>query len=163
MEAYEHVTGERLSIVECSEGPDFFCERCNGALVGVELTKVMRDPESAQADRILLHRNDMDSGHAVILIGELAHYKGIKRAQNSRLSGGDVILVIQLVDCQLREVEPSLTSDLQEDFASTGFTEVWVAGYSDLDVFHDMALFGLHPPEWWGYHERQNPDQKPYG
>ena len=61
-------TGESLAIIECSERPDFICKRPDGTLVGVELTRVMRDPESARCDLIMMRqefRDATDAGCAI--------------------------------------------------------------------------------------------------
>ena len=46
LEAYEWVTGESLSLVESGENPDFVCKRPDGSEVGIELSKITRDPHN---------------------------------------------------------------------------------------------------------------------
>jgi hypothetical protein len=46
LDAYAIVTGDCLGCVQQSERPDFICERSDGSLVGVELTRIMRHPET---------------------------------------------------------------------------------------------------------------------
>lgn len=60
LDAYEHLTGDCLSIFECTESPDFICERSNGNKVGIELTKVMREPKTRFWDRVLLRKDYMN-------------------------------------------------------------------------------------------------------
>ena len=46
LKEYEWVTGFSLQLVGRTERPDFIVQRSDGIQLGIELTKVMRDPES---------------------------------------------------------------------------------------------------------------------
>ncbi|MCG6538254.1 MAG: hypothetical protein L7F78_26940, partial [Syntrophales bacterium LBB04] len=74
----------------------------------------------------------------------------------------EVILVLQLMDGTLNQLRVVL-ADLQDDFTSHGFSEIWIADYSGLEPYGNIELYGLFPMKWWGYHERPWPDRKPYG
>jgi hypothetical protein len=78
LEVYEAVTGDHLECVATSERPDFVCIRPDGTLVGVELTKVMRDPESATSDKIMKYQEFRDAMDAADSIWFTAEYKSRK-------------------------------------------------------------------------------------
>lgn len=162
IEAYEYVTGKKLTLIRLGEKPDFLCERDNGLIVGIELTRVMRDPETADADRILKRQDYMSDTKALDFIYKAVAKKAEKMA-NDNWSTNDIMLVLQLVDCQLSDLKNILDADLQKDFESYSFSEIWIADYTGLDAYGDIELFGLYPSKWWGYHQRQNPQRKPYG
>lgn len=158
--AYEFITGQRLTLIQAGERPDFLCERENGSIVGIELTKIMRDPETAQADRILKRQDYMPDTDALDFVYEAIAKKAEKMAN---WPVNDIILVLQLTDCQLPALRNVLDVALKKDFESYGFSEIWIADYTGLDAYGDVELFGLYPSKWWGYHQRQNPQRKPYG
>ncbi len=163
LDAYELVTGQRLSKVHAGERPDFICKRPNGSCVGVELTKVMREPVSVFLDRISCHRDHMSAIETLDYIFETVGRKADKRSQGGELYPKNTILVLQVDGCPMSELTTWISDDLQPDFSSYGFAEIWVADYTGIEAFGDIELFGLHPLEWWGYHQRQNPHRKPYG
>jgi len=147
--AYEYVTGEKLTIVQFGERPDFVCEREGGLRVGVELTKIVDDWDGAFFDG--------DDFKAIDRIYELIETKAKKIKDRGWITGPNTILVLQLHGWPLSEIMPFLTDDLQSDFNSYGFVEIWIADYTGLDAYGDIELFGLYPSKWWGYHQRHNP------
>lgn len=160
LDAYREFTGERLSIEGDGERPDFICRRPSGSNIGIELTKVIRDPHSAFADKYLNRQLFMDPFDALDRI-----YVAFDR-KNEEITGwsyhDDVILVIQLMNCPLSELQVSLDQELQSDYANSRFIEVWIADYTGLEAYGLIELFGLYPLERWGYYAR--PDfLKPYG
>lgn len=161
--AYEHVTGEKLILMQTGERPDFVCKGDNNSIVGIELTKVMRDPETAQADIILKRQERMANTNALDFIYGAITKKAEKMTRDNWLITGNIILVLQLMDCRLSAMGDILDCNLQKDFVSYGFTEIWLADYTELDAYGDIELFGLYPAKWWGYHQRRNPYRKPYG
>ena len=160
IDAYEYSTGHRLILMRAGEKPDFLCKRDNGSIVGIELTKVMRDPETAQADRILKRQDYMSDTDAINFVYEAIAKKAEKIAN---WSTKDIILVLQLTDCQLSVLRIVLGNSLKKDFVSYSFSEIWIADYTGLDAYGDIELFGLYPSKCWGYHQRHNPQRKPYG
>ncbi len=158
-EAYQRATGEGIFVKAGPDPPDFIGVRETGEEIAVELTRIMRDPESAQSDEILRRQEFMDSDKALELI-----YHALEKKEEQRINYGiwadKTILVINLVDCPLPSLRPYLES-LQDDFISHGFVEVWLANHSD-DAYSDIELFGLSPLKVWGYYPRP-PGQKPYG
>ncbi len=163
IDAYKFVTGEKLVVIHRSEKPDFVCERADGTCVGIELTKAVRDPETAHWDAVLNHQEYMTSPAALNLVYERIAQKAEKTTKDDRIGINNTILVLQLMDCPLSELRNMLDSDLQKDFASYDFAETWIADYTGLDAYGDIELFGLSPLKWWGHHKRRNPYRKPYG
>ena len=162
LEAYEWVTKEELTEGSSEEHPDFICIRENEEEVGIELTKVMRDPRDAQWERILERIDEMDPHDALATIFERIKEKETLRAKHYSRHVKETILVLQTVECPLDAMEFALVK-VQNDFLSYGFSEIWLADYTGLEAYGDIELFGLFPEKWWGYHERWNPNRKPYG
>lgn len=161
-DAYEYVTGESLSIIASGECPDLICERPGGAEVGVELTKVTRDPRDIVDDMILNRNEHVEPYEALELMHRLIEKKEKARASRYIMQVEETILVLQLVDGALDTINFVLEG-LEEDFNNHGFCEIWLADYSGLEAYGDIELFGLYPKDWWGYHHRLQPDRKPYG
>jgi hypothetical protein len=65
------------------------------------------------------------------------------------------------MDCPLSDLHRYLDRSSPQDYADLGFVEIWVADYSELEAYGTIELFGLYPPEFWGYHELDR--GKPYG
>lgn len=163
IDAYEWVTGERLTQLASGECPDFICARPNGGKMGVELTQVRRDLWDALWDRILDRRYQADPQATMDRILWLLENKDKKRSLNYGSWADKTLLVLQLCDCSLWSLGSFLTDDIQEDFSGYGFVEIWLADYTGIEAYKDIELFGLIPSKWWGYHQRQNPYRKPYG
>jgi hypothetical protein len=161
LEAYEYATGERLKLLGAAECPDFVCSRPTGEKIGIELTQIMRDPETAFADSIF-GREEMEPFEAVELISHQLDTKEEKRQKNYGILSNKTILVFQLNDCPLSSLK-NFIEGLQDDFINHGFVELWLADYTD-DAFHDIHLFCLFPSKIWGYYERPYIyGSKPYG
>lgn len=153
--AYKYSKDEELLPIEATEAPDFICKREDGSIIGVELTKIIRDPDAKFFDS-LNHKEYMDG-----LTAQDRIYKALEKKKG--LGSDKVILVLQLFDCPLSELITFLNESLQDDFVSYGFAEIWVADYIGLKAYGDIELFCLHPPERWGYYQRPYPNRKPYG
>jgi hypothetical protein len=162
LEVYEVVTGDHLEHVATSERPDFVCMRPDGTLVGVELTKIMRDPESATWDKIMKYQEFRDAMDANDNIWSTAEYKSRKLKAGNWQHAENTILVLQVMDCPLSDLHRYLEDGSSpQDYADLGFVEIWVADYSELEAYGTIELFGLYPQEFWGYHELDR--GKPYG
>lgn len=162
LEAYEWVTGERLFLVESRESPDFVCKRSDNSEVGIELAKVTRDPEEIFWDEVVKGTPQIDAYAATEYMHYLIEKK--ERARSARYVSRvkDNILVLQLVDGSLDGIM-WIFDGLQADFTDHGFSEIWLADYSEYEAYGDIELFGLYPEKWWGYHQRPWPERKPYG
>jgi hypothetical protein len=162
LEAYECVTGEVLSVEECAETPDFICERPNGNEIGLELTKLTRDPRDIFWERALKRKEQMDPYEAQEYIYQLIEKKEKLRATHYSIRVKDTILVLQLFDGAINAIKFTL-EEVKTDFIYHGFSEIWLADYSGLEAYGDIELFGLFPDRWWGHHQRPWPERKPYG
>jgi len=163
IDAYKWVTGEQLTELDSGECPDFICTRSNGEKVGVELVRVMRDPEEAQFERIANKKFQADPQETLDRIYGLLDEKDRKRSNTYGHWADKTILVLQLYDCSILSFQPFITNDMKNDFAVYGFVEIWLADYTGIEAYRDIELFGLVPAKWWGYHQRRNPYRKPYG
>jgi hypothetical protein len=157
-EAYERATGEALLLGSGPDPPDFIGTRGTGGKVAVEMTRIMRDPETAHWDDVLRRQEFMEAYDALDMIVNKLEVKENKRAKNYGSWADKTILVLQLMDCPLSTIMFALET-LQDDFTSHGFVEVWLADYSD-DAYGTVELYGLYPIGLWGYYER--PFEKPY-
>ncbi len=164
LEAREVVTGEMLSHILglWTESPDFVCARPDGALVGVELTKVTENHDVAFWDRLRYGEVRIDPYKTQETIQYLIDRKEKARVDRYTKKVSDNILVLQLVDGSLDQLRGAFDG-LEDDFTSNGFSEIWLADYSGLEAYGDIELFGLFPSQWWGRHSRSWPDRKPYG
>lgn len=159
LDAYKYATGQRLELVYRQEKPDFICKRPNGILVGVELTWVTRDPTDAQWDAIIEKKDEMCPSDAVEMLYSLLENKDIKRAKNYEKWADKCVLVFQIRECPISEIIPYI---VKEDYASHGFSELWIADYSTLEAYGAIELFGLSP-QIWGYYKNPSCSGKPYG
>ena len=162
LEAHRHATGETLTSLGRSERPDFVCQRSDGTFVGLELTKLMRVPESASWDRIMNGQEFRDAADANDDIWAMAEYKSRKLKTGNWRYADNTILVLQVMDCPLSDLYHYLEDGSSpDDYADLGFSEVWVADYSEVAAYRVIELFGLYPARWWGYQKRWR--DKPYG
>ena len=162
LEAYEFATEERLTLLCGGESPDFICLRPDKSEIGIELAKVMRDPEDSFWDRILEKKMEIDPYEAQEQIHRLIQKKEKVRQDRYVKNVKETILVFQLVDGSLDSLRYVIES-LNGDFDDHGFFEVWLTDYSGHDAYGDVELFGLFPSTRWGYYQRPNPGRKPYG
>ena len=162
IEAYEYVTGQRLDIIKRIENPDFICQNSKGITIGVELTKVMRDPRDASWDRIIERKYEMSAYDSLETITHLIKKKEVARSKRYITKVKESILVLQLIDGSLTGLKPFL-NDLIDDFKDHGFSEIWLADYTGFEAYGDIELFCLFPGKLWGYYQRPWPDRKPFG
>ena len=159
--AYAEATGESLMVTEERETPDFLCERENGQRVGIELTKIIAHPETRQWHRIF------GSG-PLGCFGDIA--SGICKAASEKADkfrkGGwilpETILAIQLFDNPLSETYRELEQIDYDEYAESGFAEIWIADHSTIGAFGCVELFGIHPEQLAGYYNL-TAGCKPYG
>jgi hypothetical protein len=132
--------------------------------VGVELAKLMRDPETAFWDEALDRRTFRSGDEVFYAAQEAIAKKGAMLKKGPWGNPGNTILVLQLMDCPLSEAKPFFDRSLQVEFAAQGFAEIWIADHTIIEPFGAVDLFGLHPGKWWGFHEGPRPHgHKPYG
>jgi len=146
LEAYENIVEEALVYgFGRYERPDFICHRPDSSPLGVELVKVMRDPRDALAEYIIDKQEFMDGEEALKLLYHMVEKKEKKRCQPDWNLPDDTILVLQFVDCPISYLH--LDGDLKADFSSYGFSEIWIADYTDLEAYRDIELFCLYPED----------------
>lgn len=162
LDAYKHSTGRVFEFCWGSENPDFICKRDSGEQIGIELTKVMRDPRDQFWEQILFRKEEPDLYESLETISHLIEKKEKARKERYVNTVEDTILVLQIMDGSLDTITPMMEG-LEEDFKSYGFKEIWLADYSGLEAYGDIELFGLYPSEMYGFHQRPWPDRKPYG
>lgn len=162
-DAYKEATGEKLSIIISNERPDFVCMRPTGSKVGIELSKIMREPGLAFVEQVINRQPYMDLFDVLDFIYVTMQRKIQERTKQDWLYPDNTLLVLQLMDCPLSELEIFLDESLSGDFADSGFAEIWLADYSEVDVYGFIELFGLHPLKLWGYYPRPDIFSKPYG
>jgi hypothetical protein len=156
--AYRWATGEGLDVRGSCERPDFICGRSDGSVVGIELVKVVQDPETAWAREVLFHRDYMEPKDALYRASYQVDRKEQQRQQTGWLHAENTILVVQLMDCPIAELEWGLA---QESFGPHGFAEIWLADFTCVAAYGCIDLFGIHPADLWGYYDL--PKGKPYG
>jgi hypothetical protein len=163
LDAYQQATGERLEIVASGENPDFICVRSDGSFVGIELTKIRRDPRVAHFEQLLERKDCMGDYEMLEFIAYQLDRKEKARAKRYVKKVRETMLVLQLVDGSLGDGLRRMLEGLEADFADHGFVEVWLADYSGEEAYGDIELFGVYPQIRWGFHERAWSDRKPYG
>jgi len=167
--AYEDVTGEKLSVVDVGERPDFICQRPSGRRIGIELTKVITDQTGYEFDRtyggpewrVMLEEEPLSGFDVIEAMYFSAKRKQVKMSKGNWRYAKNTILVLQLVEVPLQEIMLFKDSIVFDDFRSLGFKEIWAADYTEIEAYDSVELLCLHPHKWRGYHRR--PHQKPYG
>jgi len=162
LDAYSRTTGESLRYCTASENPDFLCNSKSGKIVGIELTRVMRDPRDKFWDRILLQQEKPEPYEAQERIYDLIERKEQARVSRYKKNVDETVLVLQLMDGTFESLAWILEGSF-DDYTQYGFSEIWLADYSGLEAYGDIELFGLYPAKWWGLHLRSYSDRKPYG
>jgi hypothetical protein len=147
-----------LAVLSSSERPDFVCAASDGSAVGLELVKVVRDPQSKWADEVFFDRLHMEPGEVLWRIAENVREKESKRSEPDWKFPDSTILVVQVMDCPLRLFRSELHPDC---LPHHGFEEIWLADYSELDAYGNVELFCMHPTRLWGYYPSTR--GKPYG
>jgi hypothetical protein len=170
-QAYKKITGEWLKHVRKSERPDYICSRPDGSLVGVEFTLITRDPDDSSWDSILDGDQFMDGSECLDLVCVAIATKGAKlKNTNPETTAWQLpdssILVLSTPDCPITEIETFLNDDARDELLGishqSGFSEIWIADHTEVEVFGNVELFGLFPIEFWGCHPNYSRG-KPYG
>lgn len=86
----------------------------------------------------------------------------LRRASHWR-TPTNTILVIELIDYSFESLAWTEDSSLSDDYANTGFIEIWLADHSTLEAFGEVRLIGLYPRNFWGVHPQPALERKPYG
>lgn len=163
LEEYESVTGLALEELGRNERPDFIARRSDGVDLGIECTKVMRDPESAFWDRVVRGEAFADPIDTAIGFQELIYRKDAKRSSPGWMLPDHTMLVLQLMDSPVDAVAEFLDKQVLQEVCQTGFFEIWLADYTILEAFGTVQLYGIKPKKWQGLHDHSRTGMKPYG
>ena len=163
LKEYEWVTGLALQLVNRTERPDFIVQRSDGTQLGIELTKVMRDPESTFWARVLSGEEFADPVETAIRLQELIYRKDAKRSGPGWTLPDCTVLVLQLMDSSIDQVVSFLDDQVIKELNETGFFEIWLADYTVLEAFGTIQLYGIKPEKWQGLHNHSGTGNKPYG
>ena len=163
LKEYEWATGLALQLVNRTERPDFIVQRSDGTQLGIELTKVMRDPESLFWARVLSGEEFADPVKAAIHLQKLIYRKDAKRSGSGWTLPDRTLLVLQLMDSSIDQVVLFLNDQIIKELNETGFFEIWLADYTILDAFGTIQLYGIKPKMWQGLHSHSRTGNKPYG
>ena len=159
LDAYHTITGTGLSLQCRFESPDFLCDYPSGELVGVELARSPHDYESRVDDRIwtdcTLPSFDLLASVATIIAGK----------ERLRRSNGwcSTILVVELLNYSFESLAWASDASCADDFADTGFLEIWLADHSTVEPFGEVRVIGLHPSRVCGLHYQPALEGKPFG
>lgn len=150
LSARKHATGEELRHQSDSESPDFVCLRPNGEVVGVEHTRIEYNPERTELlEACRVPHGELDN-FAVLWAAALAlAKKEVKRRKAHWKHPQATILVFDLPEGVRIENWPD-DSELSDDFADSGFVEVWICDHSSLGEFGEATAIGLFPRAIWG-------------
>jgi hypothetical protein len=163
LKEYEQITNFSLKIIERTERPDFIVQRSDGTQLGIELTKVMRDPESTFWARVLNGEEQADPIDTAIHLQELIYRKDIKRSESNWKLSKRTVLLLQLMDSSIDQVVLFLDVQIIREINETGFFEIWLTDYTILDAFGTIQLYGIKPKKWQGLHSHSRTGNKPYG
>ena len=160
---YERITGFLFEIINATERPDFIVQRSDGTKLGIELTKVMRDPESAFWARVLNGEEQADPLKSAANLQELIYSKDNKRSESDWKLSKRTVLLLQLMDSSIEQVAMFLDDQIIIELNKTGFFEIWIGDYSIVEAFGTIQLYGIKPKKWQGLHNHLNSGKKPYG
>lgn len=162
IDEYEYVTGRKLESFSQSERPDFIIIG-DGEEYGLELTKVMQDPETRLWRDIVDRDEHMDPVDAAVTLQEIAFRKNDKLKSAGWKHSDRTILVLQLMESPLPIVANILDREIIDELSSTDFIEVWLADYTIYEAYGTVQLYCVKPEQWRGLHEHSQSDTKPYG
>jgi len=160
---YERITGFSFEIIDRTERPDFIVQRSDGTQLGIELTKVMCNPNSAFWARVLNGEEQADPVDTAIHLQEAIYRKDVKCSEHDWKLSKRTILLLQLMDSLIDQVISFLDVQIIKEINKTGFFEIWIGDYSILEAYGTIQLYGIKPKKWQGLHDHLNTGKKPYG
>lgn len=158
---YTHVTGIDMALVAVGERPDFACER-EGERYGLELVKVMQNPEIRRAKAMLGEDTHFYGDDAAQMIQAAVYAKEAKRSAANWTFPDSTILVLQLVGGDGEELMEHLDEQLMDEMAETGFCEIWIADESTMGPYGNVQLIGIKPNDWRGLNRHSSYGKKEY-
>ncbi|MBA7553460.1 hypothetical protein ES705_46051 [subsurface metagenome] len=163
LKEYKYITGLALQLVNRSERPDFIAQRSDGTRLGIELSKIMCNPQSAFWARVLRGEEFADPVKTAIHLQKLIYRKDAKRSGSGWTLPDCMVLVLQLMDSSIDQVVLFLDDQVIKELNETGFFEIWLTDYTILDAFGTIQLYGIKPKRWQGLHSHSRTGNKPYG
>ena len=160
---YNRITGLSFSTIVTTERPDFIVYRNDGKKLGIELTKVMRDPNSAFWARVLNGMEQVDPLDSLLNLQELIYSKDKKRSEDNWQLADKTILLLQLMDSSIEQLSSFIDDGIIKEITKTGFLEIWIADYSVLNAYETIQLYCIKPKKWQGLYKHLNFGKKPYG
>jgi hypothetical protein len=160
---YQLVTGKQLSLLASWERPDFIVCDDTGKLYGLEVVRVMVDPEQRMWRRILDGHEFMDPVDTAVRLQEWVYRKDLKRSSVDWDLPGSTILLLALIDAPIADIEAYIDEEILAELNTTGFVEIWVADFTLEDAYGTVRLMCLKSDAFTGLHEFHPVSCKPYG
>lgn len=149
LEARKSATGEELTFLREDESPDFVCKRPDGSLVGIEHTKVVYNPEWREEMSADEWDDAIDDWEVLWGAYNAVQKKEKKRQLAHWKLPNATILVLDFVDGNALQSWDA-SAEPSDDFAGTGFLEIWLTDHSSLEAYGAVTAIGLYPPSIWG-------------
>ena len=146
--AYERVTGQWLEKQRETPHPTYVCARPDESLVGVEFTQLI----APSGTKLVKKTKMMEGSEGADLIQNMLVSEVQRLHQPDWQLSEASILVMATSICPISEMELFFSRELEPELAKRGFTEIWVADYTEVAEYNSIELFGLFPRKWWGYH-----------
>lgn len=160
---YQFITGRRIESYVPSERPDFLCVDSVGEKFGIELVRVMLDPESVSYLRILKNEEFADPFDTYIRVQEAIARKDYLRRTAGWSLPDNTVLILQLIDAPIESVAKFFGSEILEAGEASGFSEIWLVDYTVEEAYSTVQLYGIIPKCFSGLHDRALGSSKPYG
>ena len=163
LEEYHLVTGKQLSLLACWERPDFIVCDDTGKHYGLEVVRVMVDPEQRMWRRILDGHECMDPVDTAVHLQECVYRKDLKRSSVDWDLSDSTILLLALFDAPIADIEPYIDEEILTELNTTGFVEIWVADFTLEEAYGTVQLMCLKSDAFTGLHDFHPVSWKPYG
>ncbi|KUK86468.1 MAG: hypothetical protein XE03_1484 [candidate division TA06 bacterium 34_109] len=137
--------------------------RSDGVKLGIELTKIMRDPNSAFWARVLNREEQAEPLESALNLQELIYDKDKKLSKPNWQFPDKTILLLQLMDSPIDHVVSLLDNEIIKEINETGFLEIWIGDYSILEAYGTIQLYCIKPKKLQGLHDHINTGKKPFG
>ena len=163
LEEYRLVTGRELTVLECRERPDFIVGNDKEERFGLEITRIMVDPETRKWREILDKDEFMDPQDTTIHLLEQLYRKSEKIKSSGWELPDFTILVLAVMDAPIEDMTPFLDEEILDELSMTKFLEIWAADFTIMGAYNTVQLMGLKAGEYTGLHKPHPISWKPYG
>ena len=157
------VTGKKISVLRDWERPDFIVGDDTGKHYGLEVVRVMVDPEQRMWRRILDGQEFMDPIDTAIRLQDCVYQKDEKRSSPDWVLSDSTILLLALIDAPIADIEPFIDEEILAELNTTGFVEIWVADFTLEEAYGTVQLMCLKSDAYIGLHDFHPVSSKPYG